>query len=224
MGSLRDFISKNIVDLGGGDKTPPPVVKNAESDKKAPVAAVPAAYVSAPVANLSDSAIASVTDMKELRQHFSDLMQQNNQPGNDYFEYQNMLVAISLSIPSEPERYRIAFSGLSTAGLTKEILLTTGRFYIDVIEKEAKEYEQDHATVFNKEVTGVKAVIEEKRKQMIALSEQINALNEDIKTLSDQVTHTESSLTIKKNSFIAVAEEFKNNISEQLKKIEQYVV
>ena len=58
---------------------------------------------------------------------------------------------------------------------------------------------------------------------MASLSDQINKLSDEIKKLQDTVSDNESSLNSKKNAFLKASQEAKDEITNQLNKIHQYI-
>jgi hypothetical protein len=218
------WLSENIIDLGGSKKAkdaPKPNPKQALKDDHTETVFVDSSggdvsYDKPPKDSFS------ATDLQGFRKHFSDLLTQNNIPGNDYYEF----IAVKnhlTSLPVEEQRYKAAYEGLAAAGLTIDILTQSATKYSNLIDRELSDFQSAYGQQFKAQVTDVKASIADKLKQMADLNAQIAKLNQDINDSTNKVDIAESSLNAKNNSFIKAGQEAKDTIATELSKINQYL-
>ena len=163
----------------------------------------------------------TVTDLNDFRKHFQTILEQANVPGIDYYEF--IQAKNNMPFPVEEQKYKVAFQAQSAAGLTKDILLKTGQHYIEIIENELKEFLAGFDETFKQQVESKQAIIDQKKQQMLDLSNQINALNQEITSMKDEVSESTGTLTGKKNAFVQVATETKDTISLELSNIDKYI-
>lgn len=166
----------------------------------------------------------SSTVLENARNHFKDILKDyhDKQKIVDYYVYITSKNAMA-SIPVESERYKIAFSSLSAIGLTKETLMQTGQAFLTVIDTELNNFEGSFGPTFQEQVASKKDLIQQKQKQMVDLSNQIQALNEEIKQMNDDVIQNENALNTGKSSFERAAQDAKEEIGGELAKINQYI-
>src|ERR1700690_2406658 len=112
----KNWFSEHVIDLGGDDKPATPPKKIAATPQQTPL--VFQDSEGGPQVSVSVNS----DDLNQFRKHFSDLLSQNNQPGNDYYELIAAKNAMN-AIPIEAQRYEVAFAGLSAAGLTKDVVI-----------------------------------------------------------------------------------------------------
>ena len=166
----------------------------------------------------------SLEDLNKFREHFKTLLEnynQTNMPGIDYYEFiqaKNMM-----PMPVDSQKYTITFAAQSPGGLSKQKLMDSGKQYMTVVEQELNQFLDAFDEKFKTEVHDKKQLMEQKSQQMTELSNQITALNAEIKGIQDEVLQGEATLNVKKNAFVQAANETKQTIDEELKKIDQYI-
>ena len=220
--SFKDFITKNLIEVK--DEKPVIVKPAPHISGTKPSAPVQFQYQDSDKSNLSPTTgVVSSSDLDQFRQHFTKLLADNNQPGNDYWELVSAKNVMNNTIPVESARYQTAFAVLSAQGLTKDIIIQSAQKYTNLIDNEMKQFQATFDGAFKQQVGDVKVSIEQKQKQMITLSQQINALNDEIKKLQDTVSDTEVTLTTKQNSFLKAGQEAKDTIAAELDKVNQFI-
>jgi cell division protein FtsB len=230
---FRDFINKNVIDLG--DQKQPIVVVPQKPKISAKSFINPGQQITPPQTMMADNSLMSPSnfgsqisssvsndDLDTARERIIKLLDSSNQPGIDFHEYIVAKNGMAM-IPTESDRYKIAYNTLSPIGLSKEILNKSAVFYMGIIDIELSKFQDQFAKVNKSDVADKKAQIEAKQQQMVQLSEQINKLNEDIKTMSSEVAQSEQLLSSKSNAFVQAANEAKTSIQTELDKINQYI-
>lgn len=230
---FRDFINKNVIDLGDQKQLAPVVPQKPKASSKSFIN--PGQQITPAQTMVIDNSLMSPSnfgsqisssisndDLEAARERIIKLLDSNNRPGIDFHEYIVAKNGMAM-IPVESDRYKIAYNTLSPIGLTKEILNSSAIFYINIVDNELKNFQDQFAKVNKSDVDDKKAQIEAKQQQMVQLSEQINKLNEDIKTMSSEVAQSEQLLSSKSNAFVQAANEAKTSIQTELEKINQFI-
>ncbi len=164
--------------------------------------------------------------LPQYQKYFEDLIEEANAKnplfaGTDFKEFIDSKTDVE-AIPDEATRYRTAFNVLKRAGLTKEKLLTTGRAYLDLINRDLKGFETAYAQHYKTEVEQKEQLLHQKAAELQALSERITALNAEMKQLSQEVTQSKESLNRNRDAFRQAGEQKKKEIESELEKIEHY--
>lgn len=122
---------------------------------------------------------------------FTDLLlkaiEASNMEGFDYLEYKNSLRSVEKVIPDEGMRFKSAFEMAKTMGLTKDKLIQSATFYLNVLQTEDKKFKD--------------AVENQKARQIQGRTDQIKALEQaiadkqqTIKKLEQEILDTKKQL------------------------------
>lgn len=160
------------------------------------------------------------------QKHFEDLIEEANAKnplfqGTDFKEFIESKADVE-AIIDEGSRYRTAFNVLKRTGLTKEKLVSTGKEYLKIIEKDLKGFEDAFLQQYKNDVEQKEQLLQKKAEELQALNEKISALNQQMKQVSTEIIQSKERLNANKNSFIQAGENKKNEILTELQKIEQY--
>lgn len=171
----------------------------------------------------TSSGSATVT---EYYKHFDDLLEEANAKnpffkGTDFKEFIDSKIDVE-AITDEASRYRTAFNVLKRTGLTKERLVTTGKEYLNIVDRDIKAFESVYEQHYRSEVEHKEQLLLQKSRELQALSEKIETLNQEMKQLSQEVIESKSKLVSNKNSFVQAGENKKKEIKTELEKIDQY--
>jgi chromosome segregation ATPase len=168
----------------------------------------------------------SSSSTSEYQKHFENLIEEANAKnplfqGTDFKEFIDSKADVD-AINDEGTKYRTAFNVLKRTGLTKEKLVTTGREYINIIDRDVKAFEAVYLQQYKTDVEQKEQLLQQKTKELQILNEKIAALNQDIKQTSQQIIQSKDKLNSNKNLFVAASENKKKEIKAELQKIEQY--
>lgn len=192
-------------------------IKEDEPVKKEPVPKQVATYS---YVTVNQSAV------NEFTQKFKSILEEENKrnfPGNDYFEFKVMKDAMN-AIPQESLRYQAAFAGWSTGGSqTKKNLMDTAKVYLGLVEKEISDFETAYQAQYSAQVTNNEQIIEQKAKRVQALKDEIALLESDIESLARQNVDNTASLKSKHDAFIAAGNAQRQEICDEIDKINQYI-
>ncbi len=145
----------------------------------------------------------SAADLDKYEQHFTQLFEQANLPGPDYFEFWRTMEALEAHIPEETARIKAAFASLSVQGLDKTKLLRTATQYREIVLNDKANFE---AAVQNKAQTEIAA----RQAEWQHLQQQSESLQRQIEQLQQQVAAAQQRM-----------EQIAREIEQEKSKIEQ---
>lgn len=213
-------ILKNNIFWGSSEdkeKAPPPQKVNPSTSHPAIITM----STSPNQGNVTNSA-----DYQQFRQKFAQILADENKrnyPGNDYFEFVVMKNAMN-AIPQEDVKYQAAFAGWMTGGnQTKASLLSTGKIYLGLVEKEIADFEEAYKAQYDMQVTKNELLISQKSAKVQELTSQIQALNSEISSLRDANQGASLALSSKHDAFMAAGNDQKQEILDEIDKINQYI-
>lgn len=164
--------------------------------------------------------------MNDYHQYFENLVEEANAKnpifqGTDFKEFIDSKIDVE-AIADEGTRYKTAFNVLKRTGLTKERLVTTGQQYIKLIEQDLKGFADAYNQQYKADVEQKEQLLQKKAEELQTLNDKISALDQEMKQLGQQVVQNKEKLDANKNAFISAGEEKKNEIENELQKIDQY--
>ncbi|HKK89369.1 MAG TPA: hypothetical protein VJ917_11000 [Saprospiraceae bacterium] len=119
------------------------------------------------------------TDKKSL-QFILKALEKSNLEGFDYIEFIQAVERLKKLPMDESLAIRSAYSTVSTVGLTKEKLLDSANYYLDILNKEKKVFEQ---TVEDRRLVK----IERQKRRIEALEKEVRQLRNKIKEMDDKI-------------------------------------
>ena len=165
-------------------------------------------------------------DYEEFKGRFKRILDEENKrnyPGNDYYEFVVMKNAMN-AIPQENLRYQAAFAGWSTGGnQTKTSLLDTAKVYLGLVDKEISEFESAYQQQYTQQVTKNEQLIETLTKEVQNLMERMALLNAEIQQLKQQNMDSTVHLTQKHDAFMAAGQAQRQEIIDEIDKINHYI-
>lgn len=162
----------------------------------------------------------------QYEKHFDDLIEEANAgnsifQGTDFKEFIDSKIDVD-AIADEGTRYRTAFNVLKRTGLTKDRLISTGREYINIIERDLSGFADAFNNQYDAEVKQKEGLLKKKTDELQALTEKITSLNKEIKEMSEDVRQSREHLTANKELFNSAGRNKIKEIQEELKKINEY--
>jgi hypothetical protein len=158
----------------------------------------------------------------KFKQYFDKLFSDANIPGPDYFEFSKMTEAM-ISIPDEKARYSAAFAGLSVQGLDKQKLLSTAAQYLQVLDKDANNFNSTVDATLKEKVEGKQKEIEEKTKRIDELTREINELHDKIAVLKNEVKENEEKIESNSGNYKRELENMKSKILYDIERIKEFI-
>jgi hypothetical protein len=162
--------------------------------------------------------------------NLSQVLEEANLEGFDYFEFAKIIENMMASIPSEQVRYQAAFATAAAMNASKQKLLDTADHYITVLSGEADKFsaivaEQTQSTVTSKEesVKTIDVAISEKANLITQLTQDINELTSNKTNILNEASESKIKIQKIQNDFAACLKIFIDKINGDKAKINQYI-
>ena len=127
------------------------------------------------------------------------IIEKNNQPGFDYFEYRQSLINLAKLNMDEATKYKSAYAAAQAMGVTPVTLVNSAQGYLNLLNQESQKFATAEQNQRNK-------VIEERKNELSNLGSQIEKKKEMILQMQAEVEQMSKSLELKKNEAAGFAE------------------
>lgn len=184
-----------------------------------------------PQVNLSIPNANGVFDQK-FYNHFLEIIEENNIEGVDYLEFSKAKKAMD-GIPgmAEAVKYQSAFASLSAnAKITKEHLLKTADFYIEKLDVDAKEFENERDSEIKNQVQSrieqaktKEGQIASKQEEIAKLQAEINNLQVEIGQINVEAQQYQFNIDATAKNFKTTLEAVKAQISSDKQNIQNFI-
>ncbi len=156
-------------------------------------------------------------------------IERNNMEGFDYLEYKQTLQNLDKSMLEET-RYESAFAMAKTMGVTAQQLKDSAQFYIDILKREEKKFDDALKNQVSKQITqrkqdfkGLENAIIEKEKQIELIKKEIEAHKAKLKASNSELNAAKLKINRTKAEFDLSYQSVYNQIKDDLAKITKYV-
>lgn len=181
-------------------------------------------------ANSGPVDIPEVSAQNRFLSLLAQIIEKNNQPGFDYFEYRQSLINLAKLNMDEATKYKSAYAAAQAMGVTPVTLVNSAQGYLNLLNQESQKFATAEQNQRNK-------VIEERKNELSNLNTQIEKKKEMISQMQAEVEQMTKSLESKKNEAAGFAEklnatkqEFEvamksiaGQIAEDIQKMNQYL-
>lgn len=137
-------------------------------------------------------------------------MEKNNIDGFDYLEFKKSLQSLSKMPMDEATRFKSAYAMAQTMGVTPQRLVETANFYLNILNKEEKKFEQALHSQRSQQIGNKEQQIKQLDETVKKKAEQIKRLTQEIEMHQKQSEQLKSDIKQKtvriettKNNFIA---------------------
>jgi chromosome segregation ATPase len=166
----------------------------------------------------------------EIRAALLQSINEKKLPGYDYLKYIAALEEMKSMVPAEDARFRMAFITAKQFGIDKSKLAETGKHYLQVLNEDAREFQehlnekmQESVTAREKQLADLDSQIQSRQMQIEKLSAEIQAAQMQRNDLASQVAETRAKLDSKKRSFEVTHAGCVAEIEANIQKINQYL-
>ncbi|MFZ1749058.1 MAG: hypothetical protein WAU01_02650 [Saprospiraceae bacterium] len=129
---------------------------------------------------------------------FTDLLlkaiESNNMEGFDYLEFKNSLMSLTNVIPDEGMRYKSAFEMAKTMGLTKDKLIQSAGYYINILANEDKKFKEALENQKTKQIAARANQLSEMEKSILQKQQAIEKLNAEIESSKAELDKIKSEI------------------------------
>lgn len=151
------------------------------------------------------------------------VIEDNNIPGQDYFEYKQSLDALASLPLDERTKFITIYATFKLQGCTKDVLLSSIDKYILVVQNEETNFNTQLSEERNANVTSKTGQIEDAKTKLEELNKQIAETNTFIITASQEVQNAELKLQMTENSFKKSVEKVVGMLQADKDKINVYI-
>lgn len=168
---------------------------------------------------------------KKFVEHFTKVLEDNNLPGQDYYEMKQALKAMENLPIAENAKFQAAYATLSTMGVSVNKLLETANQYIEILNREKTKFEnatdeQVKIKIKSKEseIENLNQSIQGKTEQIQGLSQDITAHQQSISKLKSEIAENTSKIQSSKMNFEATLSNYVSQIQGDITKIKTYLI
>lgn len=171
------------------------------------------------------------TFSEQIFEALNALMEKNNQPGNDYFEFKKALSAMASLNLSEDIMFKTTYATLSAGDLTMDVLKSSLKHYIGVIEHEKEIFLGEIDKLKTRAIGTLQETVNTEMKNIIAYQSKIQELQDKIqasgKVVEDSnalIEDKTSKITQKQNDFIVTADTMISHLQGDEVKIDKFLI
>jgi len=162
-------------------------------------------------------------DTTEYKNLLEEVLNKRDQPGPDFLEFYKALKSFD-SQPLQPQqKYILAFSALSTMGLTKDKITSTATIYTKALDNEKVEFDKSLEQYDKNEIVAKQTEYQRLSDENVKLTKQIQDNMASMSKLSLDIGQNKQNYTNKQTAFNAAIEKEKANIAEIVTNIQTYI-
>jgi len=157
-------------------------------------------------------------------------LEDNNQPGFDYFEFRKAILSLNPLQMEEAVKYQSTFATAATVGVTLNKLLDSIEFYQKVLQNEENNFnkaikEQTALNISSKvtEREKVSLAIKDKNEKILKLTEEIKKHESEILALSTAIESSELKIKETSLNFERSLNVIKSQLEQDTVKLKQYI-
>ena len=161
---------------------------------------------------------------------FDEIFEKANAQGLDFFEFIKSLKKMDGRAIDERTKYETVYDTMSTMGLTKDVLLTTGKKYMEIFVEVKQEFEKELSSEVQSKVADLNKQADDvlvQNGQYQAQIEELNAkISENLKRmqqLKSEAAANESTLLQERSDFERTHSIFVNGLQKYITDIETYI-
>lgn len=184
--------------------------------------------------NTQSFGVVSKEKEEKAAKYFTDLLDQANLPGPDFFEYLKALKqnkeALGSSITDESIIYKMVFTTLQTSGLKMEVLESSSAEYLKLLDQHYADFSENNNKVVEQKVGSKEKRITDLNASIASKLEEIKNLNDDIILAKQEIESVGSEITIEKSKIEETVKAFelaytktKNEIIEVMGKCKSFL-
>jgi uncharacterized protein YoxC len=150
-------------------------------------------------------------------------MMMQNSSGQDYFKFKQAIENMANIVMDEKVKFQTVFSVLSLQGCKKDLLLASIDKFIDLVQKEKRNFDSELKNQLLLKVQNKLDEIERTKKEVDNLTKQLSELNSKINSLSQDAQAEESKIKSTEEKFKNSAESVISQMNSDKQKIITYI-
>lgn len=203
-----------------------------EENPKAPEKKQPkqTATATPPPAASQPASVGSGQVTQEFTEVLFKAMEQANPQGFDYMEYKQSLQSLKKMQMDDPTRYQSAFAMAQTLGATRDKLLESAQFYLDVLKNEQLKFadaveNQRGKLIGNRQqqIDQLAQTIESKEAQIKRLTQEIEAHRQQMEQVKQEISDATVKVETTQQNFMASYNALSGQIVNDMESIKKYL-
>jgi hypothetical protein len=178
---------------------------------------VPTIYVNA------QTSFANPVNTTEYNSLLEDVLNKRDQPGPDFLEFYKALKSFEDQPLQPQQKYVLAFSALSTMGLTKDKIVSTAAIYTKALDNEKIEFDKSLDQYDKNEIQAKQTEYQKLSDENVKLTKQIQDNMAAMSTLSLDVNTNKQNYNNKQLAFNAAIDKEKTTIAGIVTNIQTYI-
>ncbi|MCF6404931.1 hypothetical protein L3C95_18670 [Chitinophaga filiformis] len=155
--------------------------------------------------------------------YFNKLFADANLPGPDYYEFAKMIEAMHV-IKDESARFSAAYAGLQAQGLDKQKLLSSAQEYVKILDADAAAFHSTVDQALLDKVQNKKKEMDQVQQQIQKLSQEIVNLQQQIGVLTQEIAENEEKIENNSSGYDAAMTSSRNKLLQDIEKIKQHIL
>lgn len=160
---------------------------------------------------------------KDYTQHLMDVMQKNNQVGNDYLEFSRALKALEGQPINEEQKYIFTYPTYNAEGMTSAKLVNSAKAYLTVLAKEKEDFDRELATTREESISDKQRMIEATNRDIENLTKQVQEKTRKVTEMNEEINKSTISLNNEEISFNNAYANQVAIINDHITKFEKYL-
>lgn len=173
-------------------------------------------------APVSVTTVQGVADNKFI-ELLEKIIEQNNQPGQDYFEFKQAIENMNSLPMDEKTKFQTVYTVLSLQGCKKDTLLTSLDTYVQIIQGEKDSFDSEMKSEYDAKVKSKLLKAEESKKELDNLTKRLTELNNSILSLSQEAQAEEMKIRATEANFKASADVIISEMVSDKQKINNFI-
>jgi len=183
--------------------------------------AKPAATIVAPLQPLGKLPVGNAS--RNYDDYLSEVLEKNNQPGFDFFEFNKTLLDMDGKAIGEQAKYELAYSAAKSMGVKPADLEQSANYYLSKLAEEEQSFNQEEAAVIASDIDAKNQKIADLAKRNQQLAAEIEANNQQSQTLTKEVFDSTNAINVEKQAFQYSLTNVRSIIADRVAKINQYL-
>ncbi len=150
-------------------------------------------------------------------------LQDNKLSGFDYLKFVAALDQMKSVAPSEESRFKMTFIAAQQLGVDKSKLIESANHYIDVLKQDLTDFKADFSSKQTEVVGNNETKLNEVNNTITSLQTQLSQLLVEQTKLASIISENKVKLENKRSTFETTHSSVVNEITDNIKKINQYL-
>ncbi|MEP7269432.1 MAG: hypothetical protein ABI844_17580 [Saprospiraceae bacterium] len=174
--------------------------------------------------------IPEVSSQNRFLSLLAQIIEKNNQPGFDYFEYRQSLLNLVKLNMDEPTRFKSAYAAAQAMGVSPASLVSSAQGYLNLLNQESQKFsaaEQNQRIKVieerKNELAQMAAEIEKKKQMIIQMQNEVSQMTKGLEDKKAEAAGMADKLANTKAEFEVAMKAIAGQIADDIQKMNQYL-